>query len=277
LNPGAGWTAVDVESTGLDPAIDRIVEVAAVRCDASGREIDAFASLVRPGREIPPTASALHKLDSAALRDAPEESAVMGRLLDWLGPAGASRLIAHKARFEATFLRAALTRSELDGSGHVIVDTLAVTRRWLPESRRHGLADLARRLGLPGGEEHRALPDARRLAGMWRALRERGFPTDDPSLPAYRIADPRAAGGVLPVGWEWLVAAIEAGLTVAILHSGGSKGRAPRLIGPRGVVEMGGREYVVAFCEIDRKEKRFRLDRIAPAEAAGLESPPGRR
>jgi DNA polymerase-3 subunit epsilon len=48
----ATFAVIDVETTGIDPSVDRVVEVAcAVVRD--GKETDAFSSLINPGRSIP--------------------------------------------------------------------------------------------------------------------------------------------------------------------------------------------------------------------------------
>jgi DNA polymerase III epsilon subunit-like protein len=48
LAPPGPYAVVDVETTGLDPDTDRIVEVAVVRCDAAGRIVSEWSSLVQP-------------------------------------------------------------------------------------------------------------------------------------------------------------------------------------------------------------------------------------
>ncbi len=52
---------VDVETTGINPREDRVVEAACVLTRA-GRRIESFGTLINPGRAIPPTASAVHHL-----------------------------------------------------------------------------------------------------------------------------------------------------------------------------------------------------------------------
>jgi DNA polymerase III epsilon subunit family exonuclease len=280
--PAVEYVALDLETTGLSPAADRIVELGAARLDPEGRERDSFDALIATDRVIG-QGFEIHGIREEQLRDAPSEADVIDRLLRWLGPAGSLRLVAHKARVEASFLGAALRRAGRPDAVFLVIDTLDAARRFMPEAPRCTLASLAERLGLPADVPHRALADARRVAGLWRALLRRGLDPGDPTLRVYRAIDPAAAPwGLLPVGWEWLVAPLQDGRPLTISHLGGSKGPGPRTVTPREVVEAGGREYLVAFCHLDRKEKRFRLDRIAPlgTEAGtpdGLESPPARR
>ena len=64
--------ALDTETTGLDPAKARIVEIAAVRIGAGRVDPQgALRRLVRPGVPIPPEASRIHGIDAAAVADAP--------------------------------------------------------------------------------------------------------------------------------------------------------------------------------------------------------------
>ena len=47
------YVALDLETTGLDPERDRIIEVGAVRFDPDGNELDTLSYIVNPGREVP--------------------------------------------------------------------------------------------------------------------------------------------------------------------------------------------------------------------------------
>ena len=46
------YVALDLETTGLDPERDRIIEVGAVRFDPDGNELDTLSYVVNPGREV---------------------------------------------------------------------------------------------------------------------------------------------------------------------------------------------------------------------------------
>src|ERR671931_409661 len=65
------FTFVDVETTGLDPAMgDRVCEIALLRVQG-GREITRFESLVHPQRPMHPGALAVHGITDAMLVGAP--------------------------------------------------------------------------------------------------------------------------------------------------------------------------------------------------------------
>ena len=67
----AAYAVVDVETTGVSIEADEIVSLAVVRLDPDGRELDRFASLVRPAGPIPAEATAVHGIEDEAVRRAP--------------------------------------------------------------------------------------------------------------------------------------------------------------------------------------------------------------
>jgi DNA polymerase III epsilon subunit-like protein len=62
---------IDIETTGMDPATDAIIEIASVDLVKGGGITNARSTYVAPGRPIPPLASAVHYITDEDLRDAP--------------------------------------------------------------------------------------------------------------------------------------------------------------------------------------------------------------
>lgn len=97
------FAVIDVETTGLDAEVDRIVEIGITR--RRGDVYERFSSLVNPGFPIPPTAMAVHHITDADVADAPtiEELAEdLHRMLDGAIP------VAHNADLDATFVDRAM-------------------------------------------------------------------------------------------------------------------------------------------------------------------------
>ena len=92
----ATFAVVDVETTGVDPAVDRVVEVACVlmRID---RELDTFSTLIDPGRPIPAIASAIHHITDRHVRGAPSLAEVQPQID---ARCAGSIVVAHNARFD---------------------------------------------------------------------------------------------------------------------------------------------------------------------------------
>jgi DNA polymerase-3 subunit epsilon len=255
------FVAFDLETTGLSAIDDRIVEIGAVKFDASGQVIGEFERLVNPLRPSGAGARAVHGISDAELAQAETAEVVLPMFLEFLGDPSKTSLMAHNATFDAGFLGRELARLGRKMPAHTVIDTLALARKRWPKYRTHRLDFLARSLGLDPEGPHRALADSRRVRGLWLAI-ESERESDDRQMPlAYPIFDPRSPLPA-PQGWGWVDAAILDARIVRIEYTGGTRGMAPREISPRRFSNRGGVAYLVALCHIDSKEKEFRLDRV---------------
>jgi exodeoxyribonuclease X len=89
---------IDIETTGIDPAKDAVVEIASVDLLREGGITNCQNTLVRPALPVPPEASAVHHLIDADLVEAPSLEDVIGRFK------GADAYVAHNCEFERSFL-----------------------------------------------------------------------------------------------------------------------------------------------------------------------------
>jgi len=164
--PWDRYAVVDVETTGLSPLADRVVEIACVLVDGD-RVVDRWATFVSPGIGIPARATEIHGITDEMVAGAPPLPCVARELRERCG----SRIVAaHNARFDLSFLR------ELRAA-HAIC-TMLLARSLVPEAPNHKNQTLRRVLGIDGviGEElgaHRALADAVVTAHVLIACRAR--------------------------------------------------------------------------------------------------------
>ena len=86
------FVAIDLETTGLIPGVDRIVEVGAVRFEADGTVRDRFARLVHPGRPMSPAAERIHGISDAMLADADSREVVLPAFFDCFAAFGLGRM-----------------------------------------------------------------------------------------------------------------------------------------------------------------------------------------
>ena len=160
---GAPFTAFDIETTGLDPKRDRIVEFGALKFDCRGL-ISRYAVLVNPGIPMPGEAGRVNHITDAMLAGQP---AISGALPDFLRFVKGTVIIAHNAPFDCGFVNANLERLHAEGAApfpalpNKTADTLLLARRLFPGRDRYNLQDLAAYLGLAAQAAHRALDDAR--------------------------------------------------------------------------------------------------------------------
>lgn len=252
------FVAFDLETTGLFPETDRIVEIGAVRFDEDGQELGRYESLVHPGRPMSPSAQAIHGISDADLIGARKTALVLPEFLDWLGDPGSVTLLAHHARFDAGFLGSELGRLGIKLPSFEVIDTLHLARQRCPDTRNHRLETLSNHLSLAdSGPCHRALADGLLVKELWITLEgARG-----PHL-SYPLFDPTINEEAPPNGWNRLVAAIRNHQTIRMEYEGGSRGPAPRDITPIRFLHKGGVAYVVGHCHLEGFEKAFRLDRL---------------
>jgi ATP-dependent DNA helicase DinG len=165
------FVALDLETTGLSPRLDRIIEVGAVRF--RGDEVLAtFQSLARPEVSIPRPVQELTGIRDADVAAAPPPEQVLAQVIDFVGD---SAVVAHSGTFDLSFL--------IDGQagpGYELFDTLDLARIMLPMAPSHSLPHLSRQLGLTHIDPHRALSDADAARQLFRYLWRfaRGLPRD---------------------------------------------------------------------------------------------------
>ncbi len=164
------FVVLDLETTGLDPAADRITEVGAVKV-RGGEVLGELRTFVHPGRPIPPAITAVTGITDAMVAAAPRLGEVLDHVLAFLG---SNVLVAHNAAFDLSFLRAAAAAQHRAPPDPEVVDTARLSRRLLTdEVRDHRLGTLARHLHARTAPAHRALADARATVDVLHGLLER--------------------------------------------------------------------------------------------------------
>ena len=164
------FVVVDLETTG-GKATDEITEIGAVRV-RGGVVLGEFATLVDPGRDIPPQIVQLTGITSAMVSDAPAVAAVLPMFLEF---ARGAVLVAHNAGFDIGFLRAAARRCGVVWPRPPTLCTVRLARRVLTreEAPSVALAALAKLFAVSCEPTHRALDDARATVDVLHALIER--------------------------------------------------------------------------------------------------------
>lgn len=186
------FVVVDLETTGGSPNADRITEIGAVRV-RGGEVLKELGTLVDPERGIPPQITVLTGITNAMVIGAPTIEEVLPSFLEF---AHGAVLVAHNARFDVGFLRAAAERMGLTWPAPLVVDTVALARRVVSkdEAPNHKLGSLARLFHAALTPDHRALTDARATVDVLHGLLARLAP-----LGVTHLDDLRTAGDSVPV------------------------------------------------------------------------------
>lgn len=169
---------VDVETTGLDPSRDEVIEVGAVFVER-GQIVRRLGRLFKPSQPLPLVIKRLTGLDDALLAEQPAfedfEAELANELRGWT-------VVAHNARFERGFLARVVEEA---GAQAQLLDTCELLHFLYPELPSHSLESLVRWAGVGTGAVHRAMQDAEDTFGVLRHALERALSERD----AFEVAE----------------------------------------------------------------------------------------
>lgn len=167
------FVSIDLETTGLNPKYDKIIEIGAVKI-IGGREVDRFESLINPGRQIEERITELTGIKNEDLIDAPYIEEVYPKLLEFLEELP---LLGHSILFDYSFLKKEAVNNKLvfEKNG---IDTLKIARKYLDSLEHRNLGFLCQHFEIPI-HAHRALEDAMATAKLYEKLVEQFFNEED--------------------------------------------------------------------------------------------------
>ena len=160
------YVSIDLETTGLNPKRDRIIEIGAIRVE-QGQIVEEFSTFVDPGRKLEERITELTGIRDEDLADAPQLDEVFPKLLEFMGELP---LLGHSILFDYSFLKKAAVDRKLTFERSA-VDTLQIARKYLPELPHRNLEYLCRYYEIPH-HAHRALEDAKATDQLFRKLAE---------------------------------------------------------------------------------------------------------
>ncbi len=146
------YVVFDTETTGFLPNKDEVVQIGALRVvngqQAPGEVLDI---LVNPGRPIPASSTAVHRITDAMVKDAPDMVQAGRRFHSFARDAV---LVAHNAPFDLSFFHRYAPRIGVKFD-HPVLDTVLLSAILFGITEGHTLDELAKRLGITLLDEHR--------------------------------------------------------------------------------------------------------------------------
>ncbi len=170
------YVSIDLETTGLNPKRDRIIEIGAIRVE-NGEITEEFSTFVNPERKLEERITELTGIRDEDLAKAPELDEVFPKLLEFMGELP---LLGHSILFDYSFLKKAAVDRKLTFERSA-VDTLKIARKYLPELPHRNLEYLCRYYEIPH-HAHRALEDAKATDRLFRKLAELFYQEEEDSL-----------------------------------------------------------------------------------------------
>ena len=157
-------TVFDVETTGLNPKTDRMVEIGIVHFD-DFKERGSYGRIIRPYRNscyVPYEAYVVHKISEEMIRrDGVLWTSIAEKVREEL--ASADYWCAFNAEFDVGFIGEAMAGVGIELDPKPIIDPLKIAQRFIPYSvmRKKRLVDICDKFGILLDEAHRAVQDSR--------------------------------------------------------------------------------------------------------------------
>ena len=150
------YVVLDVETTGLNPDKDEIIEIAAIKV-VRGAELDRFHVLVRPEKRVGDKVVELTGITNDLLESQGVDlELAMKEFISYIGD---NIVIAHNAPFDFGFVQASCEECDLGDFDNECIDTLALARKKMPDAPNYRLKTLLGLLNLDNKNPHRAESD----------------------------------------------------------------------------------------------------------------------
>jgi len=257
------FVAIDIETTGLMPVLDKIVEIGAVKF-RNNKEIDVFDGLVDPGIPVSQEAYEITGITEEMLKGKPAIEDILPEFIDFLGDAVP---IAHNATFESVFLSYDISRFGMKVHEIPLLDTCFLPRSVYPTFSSYALVNLAKNLSIESEIFHRALADARTCMEIfWKCITKIGRMNKLTMAQLQIMNGPSLSlgtGGLLLEDQFYSIRnAIQSGKNVKIVYRDNNGAITIRNVTPLSVNLFHNKAKVEAYCHMRGEKRSFRLDRI---------------
>ena len=162
------YVAIDIETTGLLPKRDKILEIAALKVEA-GAVTERYVTLVNPGRAITDEITRLTGITDEMVAGAPKIEEVIGTVGEFCS---GLPLLGHNVLFDYSFLKQAAVNAGLEMDGKAL-DTLGLCRALMPKEGSKALSAACAWYHVLQTEAHRAQADAMSAHLLYQKLLER--------------------------------------------------------------------------------------------------------
>lgn len=160
---------VDLETTGLSPCNDSIIELSALKV-IDNVVVDNFSQLVNPGFEIDDFITNLTGITNEELSSAPSIGEVLPDFRKFIGN---DIILGYNVNFDINFLYEDYLEVFGEPFTSDFIDGLRFARKLFPLMRHRRLADMAEIFNIPVEISHRALADCETTLACYNALKEK--------------------------------------------------------------------------------------------------------
>lgn len=150
------YVSFDLETTGLSPLYDEIIEIGAVKVH-KGEIVDKYQTLVKPKEPINDFITELTGITNEMVANAPKINDVIPTFRNFIG---GNIIVGHNVNFDINFIYDFSVACDNTPFVNDYIDTMRIARKLYPEMPHHRLKDIVNKLNVKATEFHRALADA---------------------------------------------------------------------------------------------------------------------
>ncbi len=162
------YTIVDIETTGLSPLRDEIIELSALKV-RQNRIVDKFSSLVKPSGIINSFISSLTGITNDMVKEAPD---LKNTLLSFRQFLADDCIVGHNVNFDYRFLQHNIEKHLGESLRNGKQDTVKLARKFCPNLPSYKLSNLAKHFNIDIEGHHRALKDCEITYDVYYKIQE---------------------------------------------------------------------------------------------------------
>ena len=164
-----GFITIDIETTGLDPEKDEILEIAAIKY-IENNEAEIFSRVVKVQNPLTKEISELTGItDDFLLKNGMDIETALKDFWDFVGRA---KLVGYNISFDMSFLRNASIEHKIKMQANKCIDVLQLARKKVKGAKNYKMSTVASALGIEMAQKHRAESDCRLAFEIYRKLNE---------------------------------------------------------------------------------------------------------
>ena len=162
------YTIVDIETTGLSPINNEIIELSAIKV-RENKVVEKFTTLVKPKAKINPYISSLTGITNEMVKTAPDITKILPEFCKFLQR---DCILGHNINFDIRFIQHNLMKHFDTELNNTSLDTVRLARKYCPNLGSYKLANLATYFDIDSQGHHRALKDCEMTFNLYNKIQE---------------------------------------------------------------------------------------------------------
>ncbi len=152
----SNYIVFDLETTGFDPKVCKIIEIGALKY-RNNELVDKFDILINPEIPIPEVITSITGINNDMVKNSPLICEILPKFIEFIED---YPLVAHNAPFDLSFIEQNILNLGLDMIKNTNLDTVLLSRKYIPQAYNHKLETLKKYFHLDYGS-HRSIDDCK--------------------------------------------------------------------------------------------------------------------